>query len=471
MNFGIISTMNSTIILLALTAITTTDNNFWQKGQAEITGKPANAIVIEANEKAGPIFRAWGTTFNERDYAALMMISEKDRKEALDKAFGPKSELKFTRGRLTMNANDYSYDWYCCSPDGDFENKRFNIEEDKANSFVYAHWALERVPEMTFFLSPWSPPAWMKINQHYNGRVEEFDPNEMQFADGRGKPFPRRLAAKSHFIMEDKYLKSYADQFCKFITLSGKEGIKINRVMYQNEAYSYTPYPGCAWTSKDAVIFNRDYLAPALKKTHPEVKLWMGSINTNRKKSVEELMDELSPLMEGFGFQWEALDIAQEMCEKYQKPFICSEAECGNGRMDWGQGEHTFWLICKNLRYGAIEWYNWNYILEGMGTSRWKWNQNALINVDLKTKKIRYTPEYYAVRHYSQFIQPGAQRLGGFVAQDWTDGVIYRNPDGSIVVVAGNFHGQEERRITIHLPDNRYLNLVLPPKSFNTVVL
>lgn len=29
-------------------------------------------------------------------------------------------------------------------------------------------------------------------------------------------------------------------------------------VIYQNEAYSYTPYPGCPWTAEGTIRFNRD---------------------------------------------------------------------------------------------------------------------------------------------------------------------------------------------------------------------
>ena len=483
--------MNIFAILAAVTAITSTDNDFWRTGEAEVSDAPKGEVVCEANED-GPVFQAWGTTFNERDLDALRMLSEKDRTEILDKAFGAKSELKFTKGRLTMNANDYSRAWYSCSEvDGDFENKFFNIEHDKTNSLVYVKWALEREPKMTFFMSPWSPPAWMKINKDYpvvsskfnnqpkekdallySGESDAIDPNEMWLQGQRGRPFPRRLATQNYFIQEPKYLKCYADQFVKFIDLYAAEGVKIDRVMYQNEAYSYTPYPGCPWTAEGTIRFNVDYLAPALRAAHPEVELWLGTFNTNRRSYMAQIfgakgMDEA---VKGYGFQWEGLDCAESLCAEFKKPFLCSEAECGNGQMDWRQGEHTFWLISKNLRYGAIEWYNWNYVLEDQGRSAWGWKQNALVRVSSKARNFRYTPEYYAVRHYSQFIAPGAKRIGRFVGKSHTDGVVYLNPDGSKVLVAGNFHDKEPRDISVKV-DGKYLNLRLPPKSFNTVVV
>ena len=51
-------------------------------------------------------------------------------------------------------------------------------------------------------------------------------------------------------------------------------------VMYQNEAYSYTPYPGCPWTSDGILRFNLEYLAPTLKAKHPDVENFASARST-----------------------------------------------------------------------------------------------------------------------------------------------------------------------------------------------
>ncbi len=88
--------------------------------------------------RAGSVpWRAWGTTFNELDLDALRMLKPAEQEEILKKLFAPDGELRFTRGRLTMNANDYSREWYSCSEkEGDFELKHFNIEHDKENQIA-----------------------------------------------------------------------------------------------------------------------------------------------------------------------------------------------------------------------------------------------------------------------------------------------------------------------------------------------
>ena len=76
-------------------------------------------------------------------------------------------------------------------------------------------------------------------------------------------------------------------------------------VIYQNEAYSYTPYPGCAWTAEGTVRFNRDYLGPTLRQKHPEVKLYLGTFNTNRVDYVQKIASDtkLQEYVSGMAFQ------------------------------------------------------------------------------------------------------------------------------------------------------------------------
>jgi glucosylceramidase len=259
-----------------------------------------------------------------------------------------------------MNANDYSREWYSCSEtEGDFELKHFNIEHDKENQIALIKMAQKFQPKLTFWVSPWSPPAWMKINKDYcvlssrfnnqpkekdallygGGESDAVDPNEMWLQGDRRKPFPRRLATQNYFIQEPMYLQAYADMFVRFVELYRKEGVPIDMVMYQNEAYSYTPYPGCPWTAEGTVRFNRDYLAPALKAKAPGVKLYLGTFNTNRRSYIEQIFDApgMLDVVDGFGFQWEGRDVMEAITDKYpgstaSAPSRSAETDAWTGR-------------------------------------------------------------------------------------------------------------------------------------------
>lgn len=484
-------------VCLAGTIYTSTENAPFAESALEASAGKAGGLELFSTDGKTPLaasvpWRAWGTTFNELDLDALRLLPQSKQDEIMRRLFSPDGDLRFTRGRLSMNANDYSRAWYSCSEkEGDFDLVSFNIEHDKTNQIALVKMAQKHNRALAFWLSPWSPPAWMKINKDYpvlssrfnnqpkekdallyGGRSDAVDPNEMWLQGDRRRPFPRRLATQNYFIQEDRYLKAYAEMFVRFIELYRAEGVPIDMVMYQNEAYSYTPYPGCPWTAEGTVRFNRDYLAPALKAKAPGVRLYIGTFNTNRKSYIEQILDAPGMLeaVDGIGFQWEGRDVMEAFHAEGKYPGkhrICSESECGNGSMDWRAAEHTTWLIFQNLGNGADEWYNWNFILKDDGISPWGWRQNALIRVDGKTHEVSYRPEYYAVKHFSHFIKPGAVLLAYSPWRDKTEALCYRNPDGGIVATMANW-ADTPRAVSFNIAGKTY-SVSLKPHSFNTI--
>ena len=160
-------------LLLAATLYTTTEKDGWTSSSVDSVDATRDTSAIfetdGATARAGSVpWRAWGTTFNELDLDALKLLKEQAREEIMSKLFSPNGDLRFTRGRLVMNANDYSRAWYSCSEvDGDFRLEHFNIEHDKTNQIALIRMAQKYNPALAFWMSPWSPPAWMKINKDY----------------------------------------------------------------------------------------------------------------------------------------------------------------------------------------------------------------------------------------------------------------------------------------------------------------
>ena len=470
----------------------TTPEENWQTKKVKLTTKALYSQPISEIKEKGVPFIAFGTTFNELDFLALQRLTPEVREDIFQRLFSPDGDLRLTRGRVSMNANDYGNGWYSCDTvAGDFELRYFNIERDKQTLLPMIHQAQKYQPNLRLWMSPWSPPTWMKINQDYPvlssrynqqpkekdyllfGGVEVVDPDEMKLLGERKGQFPRRMATQNYFIQEERYLQSYANMFSRFIELYAAEGAPIDMVMYQNEAYSYTPYPGCAWTAEGTIRFNRDFLIPTLQEKHPDVKVYLGTINTNRRDYVEKIMSNLSAI-NGVGFQWEGREMLSHIREQYpQMHYICSESECGNGSMDWNAAEHTFFLLSDNLGNGCDEYYNWNFILCDHGESPWGWTQNALIQVDSKTNRHRLTQEYYAFMHFSHFITEGTQLLG-YNKQNQGERqrskgvytVLFKTKEGKYIVTAANF-ADEKQPVSVRM-GKKYLNVVLLAHSLNT---
>ena len=87
-----------------------------------------------------------------------------------------------------------------------------------------------------------------------------------------------------------------------------------------------------------------------------------------------------------------------------------------------------------------------------------------------ETRTIRYTPEYFAVKHFSNLIEQGAE-IVGFQPRDGGDTTILvaKNLDGKYVAVAGNFSASP-KPMTVQI-NKKYLNATLPPHSFNSFLI
>lgn len=472
------------------THYSTVDTDRWSVGKPVKAQTAASRADVVKTDTDNPIvtFRRWGTTFNEQDWNALCMLSRDEQDEILSRAFSPDGELGFSMGRISMNANDYAMSWYSCSDvQGDFDLRHFNIDRDKLTIIPYIRAAQKYNPDMTFWMSPWSPPAWMKINNHYavqSNPYNDLDPkmDHLLYEDDDRSDneqmnpdktlFPRRLAVQDFFIQEPRYLQSYANMFSRFIDLYGEQGVPIDMVMYQNEAYSYTPYPGCPWTTDGILRFNLEYLAPTLKEKNPGVELCLGTFNTNRYDHVKNLLDDprMKDNITGVGFQWEGGQILPRIRKDYPYyRYISTESECGWGSMDWASAEHTFHLINHYIGNGCSEYNNWNLILPNQGESAWGWKQNALVRVNSADRTYEYVPEWFAYRHYSHFIKDGSKIIGFQpTGDDKTPVLVAQNPQGKYVVVAGNFT-DESKTVSVEL-GNKYLNVSLAPHSFNSYV-
>ncbi|MBR2962798.1 MAG: glycoside hydrolase family 30 protein [Lentisphaeria bacterium] len=468
------------------TRYTSTDGDYWKesrvKGSENAEGQP---IINVKGDESIMTFKGWGTCFNELGWDALQVLPEEKQDELLKRIFSPDGDLKYTHGRFSLGANDYARDWYSASMvAGDFELRYFNMTRDLSTIIPYMHAAQKHNPDLWFWCSPWSPPAWMKINQDYpvlSSRYNKMDRRLDYLLHRNSDPktrrhdrFPDWLAGEDYFIQDPRYLKAYADYFCRYIEEYGKNGIPVKRVMYQNEAYSYTAYPGCPWTPHGAALFNAEYLAPALKEKCPDVELYLGTFNTNRFEEVDGILsDDVmkgKDIFTGLGFQWEGSQIIPQIRNKYPHlKVVQTESECGSGTFDWRAAEHTFGIINDYLGKGCEEYTFWNVILCDRGESAWGWKQNALIRVDSQAKTATLTPEYYAVKHYSHFVTAGTKLLGAYGGRtEETPAMIFKTPAGKYVVVAGN-RANTERRLTLKLGE-KHLETTLAPHSFQTFV-
>lgn len=438
-----------------------TTNEKWANGKTlkfnESTENPY--ILIYPKEKLQKV-EGFGACFNELGWEALLSLPKQERTKILTDLFS-KDGVNFTLCRMPLGSNDYSLSYYSYDdvPE-DFQLKNFNIDRDRYILIPYIKEAMEVNPDLKIWASPWSPPAWMKVNNHYamgaNTNVKQMDP---------GKVIANNATA---FKMENRYLQAYGLYFSKFVQAYKKEGISIDRVMVQNEPVYQPHWQSCTWRPEDLAFFIGKFLGPEFDKDSIATKIWLGTVNSGDPNFTRTILNDkdASKYIKGIGYQWDAKYAIDKLHAEYpQYPTMQTESECGNGENNWHSAEYTWSLINHYFNNGINSYMYWNMVLDDSGMSTWGWKQNMMIAINKKTGEVTYNPEYYLMKHLSHFVFPGAHRLktsGG------KDHLAFINPNGDIVVILAN-NEDHDKSETIGI-DGKNVELNVKAKSFNTFV-
>lgn len=426
-----------------------------------ITMKPMEGTpdVEILTEKKFQRIDGFGGCFNELGWTTLSALNEADRSSIITDLFSPEG-MNFTLGRMPVGANDFSRDWYSYNEtDKDFEMKNFSIANDKETLIPFIKAAQKINPHIKIWASPWSPPSWMKYNNHYACK-----PNP-KVNDLKGD-LDQNLEGTNMFIQKPEYFKAYALYFKKFIETYKAEGINIGMVAPQNEFNSCQIFPSCTWTAAGLNTFIGDYLGPEMEKIG--VALMFGTMERSNHLLVDTIMQSKSrQYISGIGFQWAGKKAIPQIYQAYPNmKLIQTESECGNGQNSWQYCFYIWNLMKHYFNNGISAYMYWNISLDkDPANNRWQWPQNSLISVDQGKKTYKYNPEYYLMKQFSHFVKPGANRIA---TEGTYDNILaFRNPDNSLAIIAVNV---DEAPKSLKIKVKEQLVLIdMKAKSINTL--
>lgn len=386
----------------------------------------------------------WGGCFNELGWKALLTLKPEAREDVLRNLFDPTVGLHFNICRIPIGASDFALDGYSLDDvKDDYNLDHFSIDRDRKMLIPFVKAAMKYRPDLKIWASPWSPPGWMKDSGTYHG----------------GK-----------LLMEPKILNTYAHYLARFVHDYRAEGIDLYAVHVQNEPVSDGAYPTCPWKDPEPMRdFIRDYLGPTFAEQKTEAQIWLGTMSESRLPWLQVILDDpgAAKYISGIGLQYNGRIVAKALHEKYpQFPLIETEAPCHSGNNDWKDGENAFVYFKQFIEGGTQAYMYWNMVLDETGLSSWHWRQNSAVVVDTKTGEVTYTPEFYLMKHFSAFVQPGAQRL--ILSGNWADSLGFKNPDGSIVLVIVN-NDKIDKPLAIKIGD-QLATVSLPAHSFSTFI-
>ncbi|MEI6865254.1 hypothetical protein [Flavicella sp.] len=316
----------------------------------------------------------------------------------MNNLFSPTKGAGFSFCRTAVGASDFGLYAYSYSEvDGDYDMEKFSIKREEKTVIPYIQKAFKYNPELYLFASPWSPPAWMK----YSGLMD------------RGDEFPE----KNYLKDDPKIYEAYALCFSKYITAYEKEGIKIDRLIIQNENDIATKYPSCVMPVEQMGKFVKTYLNPRFKTDDINTKIWAGTFRTAGQIDAIEFASnkEYHESFAGIGIQYTSTKYIQDIKTLLpEMPIMHTEGSCYNGNNTEDQASKRLGEVAQYINYGVTNYCYWNMILNETTESGWGWKQNSLINIDRENKTVTYNPDYSVIALISKCLQSGVVRVANY---------------------------------------------------------
>jgi glucosylceramidase len=394
--------------------------------------------VIDVNDRVH-YQRVGGFGAGMTDTSAWLIereIPSVTRDAVMHDLFGPSGiHLNFLRvpigaSDFTQNGTPYTYD---DRPAGQSDPglRYFSIAHDTAYILPSLRQALAINPAAKILANPWTPPAWMKSNQSL-GNVNN-----------------------SGTLRSSAY-GPWARYFVKFIQAYQRNGVPIVAITPQNEPTNPTAYPGLNFSARSAADWIVQDLRPALDRAGLHPKLYGDDFGWSRQAEAYAGATATGTAANALtGIAWHCY---------FGSPYVMSTVrrlapqldqivdECSPGITPIPTSE----VVIGAMRNWASTVALWNLALDPHGGPVQAPNSGCrscggLVTIDEQTGAVAPTRSYFQLGQASAFVQPGAQRIASphFVAYAYTrpgvnfvtpglDDVAFRNPDGSIVLMAYN---------------------------------
>jgi glucosylceramidase len=369
-----------------------------------------------------------GGALTDASAETFFKLPQARQDELLRAYFSPEEGIGYSFARTNINSCDFSSDMYTYAREGDHALASFNLSHDEKFKIPFIKKAMAAANgNLPLFVSPWSPPAWMKDNN-----------NMLQ----GGK------------LKADSY-DSWANYYVKFIQGYEKKGVPVWGLSVQNEPMAKQTWESCIYTAQEEADFIKNYLGPALKKnglSNKKLIAWDHNRDLIYQRASTYMKDpQTAKYIWGIGFHWYEIwnggrqyENLKRVAEAFpDKQLLLTEA-CNYPFSwktfdEWKWGEQYGENMIHDFNNGAVAWTDWNVLLDETGGPNHV-NNFCFAPVHAKTGEgsLHYMNSYYYIGHFSKFIRPGARRIisSSNRAQLLTTGFL--NPDGKIVVVVMN---------------------------------
>lgn len=387
--------------------------------------QPASKVDVEVDINSNIKYQkhiGFGGALTDAACISFNYLSEARKKEYI-KAYFSKDGLNYNLIRYPLGSCDFSTHNYQYLETENIDDLDISCDKERIEMYKQIN---EVKKDLQVFVVPWSPSAFMKTNGDMNH-------------GGKLKP---------------EYCDLWAKTLAKSVYLLKKQGINVVSINTQNEPLATQVWDSCIYTGKEEADFVNDYLLPSLKEYRLE-NLSVGVWDHNRdvlKKRIDETFSSALKVddVDYVFYHWyskkdfEQLDYIHE---KYPSLHLIMSEGCvellldKDGQNSIGNFEHAevyIHQIINDLNHYCEGYIDWNLSLDSRGGPNHVGNYCEAPIMISENGEMKYMYSYYAIKHFSHYIVPGAHRIHSEINNEDIELVSYQNPDNSLVVIIYN---------------------------------
>lgn len=370
-----------------------------------------------------------GGALTDASAETLAKLPKEKQQELINAYFDTNKGIGYTIGRTNINSCDFSTSSYTYVKDDDKSLSSFDIKHDEAFKIPFIKRAMAAAKnKLKLYVSPWSPPAWMKTNKSMlNG----------------GKLLP-------------EFNQAWASYYVKFINAYEDRKMPIWGLSVQNEPMAKQKWESCIFTAEEERDFIKNYLGPTLKKNNlgdKKLIAWDHNRDLIYQRASVILNDkEAAKYIWGIGFHWYEtwtgskmqFDNVKKVKEAFPDKHLiftegCQEKFNIDSVYNWSLGEKYAHSMINDFNDGTEAWTDWNILLDEHGGPNHVGNFCfAPIHANTQTGELIYTNAYYYIGQFSKFIKSGAKRIIATANRDDLEVTSFINPDNKIITVVLN---------------------------------
>ena len=374
-------------------------------------------------------FLGIGGAITDASAEVFAKLSKEKQQQFLTAYYDTEKGIGYSLARTSIGSCDFSSDDYNYVGENDTALKTFNISHDKKFRIPLIKQAIAAAGgKLTMYVSPWTPPAWMKTN---NDKLHG------------GK-------------LKASFFQPWANYYTKFIKAYEAEGMPVWGLTIQNEPMATQRWESCVYTAEDERDFLKNYLGPTLEKDglgEKKIIVWDHNRDLMYQQADVIFNDpKAAKYAWGIGFHWyeswsggeEVYNNVARVKEAFPDKNIiftegCAEKFIPEQINSWVLGERYGRSMINDFNNGTVGWTDWNILLDEKGGPNHALNFCfAPIHGNTLTGELTYTSAYYYIGQFSKFIRPGAKRISSVASRSQLLTTAFLNTDGKIAVVVMN---------------------------------